>query len=92
MVTPLPVKKQELSLSISQFPESLHSLLREIDDEGNGELEMDEITEVFTNFAEQKRAEKDGTIALSQLPRELRPTLKVFDVDGDGTVGAVELA
>ena len=91
MVTPLSVKEQ-FSLSISQFPESLHGILRDIDDEGNGKLELDEITEVFTNYAEQKKAEKEGTIALSQLPKELRPTLKVFDVDGDGTVGAVELA
>lgn len=91
MVTPLPVKEQ-FSLSISQFPESLHGVLREIDDEGNGKLELDEITEVFTTYAEQKKAEKEGTIALSQLPKELRPTLKVFDVDGDGTVGAIELA
>ena len=98
MATPVPVsrvtpaKEAQFSLAISQFPESLHPILNEIDDEGNGQLELDEITEVFTNYAEQKRSEKEGTIALSQLPKEIRPTLKVFDVDGDGTVGAVELA
>ena len=91
METPVPVK-EEFSVSITQFPESLHGILREFDDEGNGKLELDEITEVFTNYAEQRKAGKEGTIALSQFPKELRPTLKVFDVDGDGTVGAVELA
>ena len=90
-VSPIPVK-QGFSVPIDQFPESLRAILREINDEGNGQLELDEITEVFTNFAEQRRAAKDGTISLSLLPRELRPTLKVFDVDGDGTVGACELA
>ena len=85
-------KRGQLSLSISQFPESLHPFLNELDDEGDGQLELDEITELITNYAELKRSEKEGTIALSQLPKEIRPTLKVFDVDGDGTVGAVELA
>jgi hypothetical protein len=91
-VAPLPHKSEPFSISINAFPESLHDILKEIDDEGNGILELDEITEVFQNFAEQKKAAKDGNIALSQLPKELRPTLKVFDVDNDGTVGAVELA
>jgi len=82
----------KFSLSISQFPASLHSTLAEIDDEGNGELELDELTEVFTLYADMKKAAKSDSIALSTLPKELRPTLKVFDVDGDGTVGTTELA
>ena len=35
------------SLKIEAFPSSLQPVLRKIDDEGNGLLEIDEITEVF---------------------------------------------
>ena len=34
------------TLTVAQFPPRLHDTLREIDDEGNGILELDEITEV----------------------------------------------
>lgn len=86
-----PAGQREFSIAISSFPTSLHPVLKEIDDEGNGLLEMDELTEVFKTYADMKKASKDGSIALSSLPKELRPTLKVFDVDGDGTVGVMEL-
>jgi Ca2+-binding EF-hand superfamily protein len=43
-------------------------------------------------LSEMKKATASGSIALSSLPKELRPTLKVFDTDGDGTVGVLELA
>ena len=122
----------KFKLSISVFPESLHSTLQAIDDEGNGErachavcpvpvsacprflprerhapppcpewflvarlggaVELDELTEVFTMFADMKKAAKEGSIALSTLPKEVQPSLKVFDVDGDGTVAPLELA
>jgi len=91
-VMPVNSASSKFSLSISQFPQSLHATLAEIDDEGNGLLEMDELTEVFTMYADMKKAAKSDSIALSTLPKELRPTLKVFDVDGDGTVGTTELA
>ena len=55
-------------------------------------LEIDEITEIFQMFAAQKKAAKDGEIALCTLPKDLRPTLAVFDVDGDGTISGTELA
>jgi Ca2+-binding EF-hand superfamily protein len=92
-VSPAVKKPEEaFSLSIDVFPAHLQPLLQEIDDEGNGQLELDELTEVFTLYAGMKKAFKEGNIALSTLPKELQPTLKVFDVDGDGTVGTVELA
>jgi len=92
-VSPAVKKPEEaFSLSIDAFPAHLQPLLQEIDDEGNGQLELDELTEVFTLYADMKKASKEGNIALSTLPKELQPTLKVFDVDGDGTVGTVELA
>ena len=82
----------EFSLAISSFPPSLHHVLNEIDDNGNGLLEFHELSEVFKSYADMKKSSKDGSIALSSLPKELRPTLRVFDVDGDGTVGVTELA
>eukprot|EP00959_Pyramimonas_sp_CCMP1952_P313458 6561046-Pyramimonas_sp.AAC.1 len=90
------VQKAEIQsnavLHINQFPESLHPLLKEVDDEGNGYLETDELTEVFTMYCDLKKSHKDGSIAISTLPKELQPTLKVFDVDSDGSVAPLELA
>ena len=34
----------------------------------------------------------DGSIPIEQLPSELRPALKTFDMDGDGTIDPMELA
>eukprot|EP00873_Tetraselmis_striata_P018341 jgi/Tetstr1/438605/TSEL_027156.t1 len=39
-----------------------------------------------------KKAGKDGAIAIKALPKKLHSTLKVFDVDDDGTVAPGELA
>ena len=79
-------------LSVASFPKNLQPLLNEIDDEGNGKLELDELTEIFTVYAELKKANKEGSIAIKTLPKEIQSTLKVFDVDGDGTVAPLELA
>ena len=87
-----PAKPPEFTLDINVFPAVLHQTLREIDDDGSGKLNLEELTDVFTSYAEMRKASKEGSIPLSTLPKELRPTLKVFDVDGDGTVGTAELA
>ena len=79
-------------MKISDFPASLRPVLEEIDNESDGMLEIDEITEIFQMFAAQKKAAKDGEIALCTLPKDLQPPLAVFDVDGDGTVSGTELA
>ncbi|XRB13583.1 EF-hand domain-containing protein [Pseudoscourfieldia marina] len=79
-------------IKVSAFPKTLQPILREIDDEKNGRLEMDELTEVFTVYAEMKKANKEGSISIKTLPKEIQPTLKAFDVDGDGTVAPLELA
>jgi len=85
--------KPGAALHINQFPEDLHPLLKEIDGpEGNGYLEADELTEVFSMYCQMKKAHKDGSISIAALPKELQPTLKVFDVDGDGCVAPLELA
>ena len=34
----------------------------------------------------------DGSIPIQQLPTELRPAMKTFDLDGDGTINPMELA
>lgn len=80
------------ALHISQFPADMHEMLREIDDEGNGYLEADELAEVFSMYCAMKKANKEGAISIQTLPKELQPTLKVFDVDNDGSVAPLELA
>jgi len=82
----------EFALAISNFPPKLQEVLNEIDDEKNGFLEMDELTEVFTMYADMKKAEKEGCISITTLPKEIQPSLRVFDVDGDGTIAPMELA
>ena len=84
--------RETTCLSVASFPKNLQPLLNEIDDEGNGKLELDELTEIFTVYAELKKANKEGSIAIKTLPKEIQSTLKVFDVDGDGTVAPLELA
>jgi|EP01046_Picozoa_sp_COSAG06_P013712 hypothetical protein len=81
-----------VSLRIDDFPTSLRSLLTELDDSGDGILDIDELTEMCTTYVEMKRAAADGCIAISSLPKEIQPTLQAFDVDGDGSVAPVELA
>ena len=89
---PDPLTTAAPYISVGAFPKTLQPLLREIDDEKNGKLEMDELTEIFTVYAEMKKANKEGSISIKTLPKEIQPTLKVFDVDGDGTVAPLELA
>ena len=87
-VTPAPVAGKAgkgFSVSISNF-------LNAIDDDGAGELQLDDLTEIFSSYQEMKNASNTGSIALATLPKEIRPALKVFDVEGDGTVGVAELA
>ena len=87
----LPIANDD-GISIKAFPENVQPFLREIDEEGNGKLEMGELTEMATTYVELKKANKEGSIAIKTLPKEIQPTLKVFDVDGDGTVAPMELA
>ncbi|XRB11719.1 EF-hand domain-containing protein [Pseudoscourfieldia marina] len=89
---PDPLTTAAPYISVGAFPKTLQPILREIDDEKNGRLEMDELTEVFTVYAEMKKANKEGSISIKTLPKEIQPTLKAFDVDGDGTVAPLELA
>ncbi|XRA99628.1 EF-hand domain-containing protein [Pycnococcus provasolii] len=79
-------------ISVSAFPKKLQPVLHELDDEKNGKLEMDELTEIFSTYAELKKANKEGSISIKALPKEIQSTLKAFDVDGDGTVAPLELA
>ncbi|XRB09767.1 EF-hand domain-containing protein [Pycnococcus provasolii] len=87
-----PIFANDDGISIKAFPENVQPFLREIDEEGNGKLEMGELTEMATTYVELKKANKEGSIAIKTLPKEIQPTLKVFDVDGDGTVAPMELA
>ncbi|XRB02588.1 EF-hand domain-containing protein [Pycnococcus provasolii] len=89
---PDPMSAEMTYLKVSSFPKKVQPLLHEIDDEKNGKLEMDELTEILTVYVDLKRANKEGSISIKQLPKEIQPTLKVFDVDGDGTVAPLELA
>ena len=89
---PDPMSAEMTYLKVSSFPKKVQPLLDEIDDEKNGKIEMDELTEILTVYADLKKANKEGSIAIKTLPKEIQPTLKVFDVDGDGTVAPLELA
>ncbi|XRB21277.1 EF-hand domain-containing protein [Pseudoscourfieldia marina] len=89
---PDPMSAEMTYLKVSSFPKKVHPLLHEIDDEKNGKIEMDELTEILTVYVDLKKANKEGSIAIKTLPKEIQPTLKVFDVDGDGTVAPMELA
>jgi len=85
-------KKADFHLNISDFPQHLQEILNTVDDDKNGKLEGDELEEMIKMFAAMKEAAKDGSIALATLPKEIQPSLKVFDVDGDGSVAPLELA
>lgn len=84
------------SLPFDIFPTQLHGILHEIDnatgEASNGVLELEELTEIFTTYSQMKKANAEGSIAIAGLPKEIQPTLKAFDVDGDGTVAPMELA
>ena len=89
---PDPMSAEMTYLKVSSFPKKVQPLLNEIDDEKNGKIELDELTEILTVYVDLKKANKEGSIAIKTLPKEIQPTLKVFDVDGDGTVAPMELA
>ncbi|XRB11502.1 EF-hand domain-containing protein [Pseudoscourfieldia marina] len=89
---PDPMSAEMTYLKVSSFPKKVQPLLHEIDDEKNGKIEMDELTEILTVYSDLKKANKEGSIAIKTLPKEIQPTLKAFDVDGDGTVAPMELA
>ena len=67
-------------------------LLNKIDDDNSGVLELDELTEMVQVYADMKRAAAEGSIPICTLPKEIQPSLQVFDQDDDGTVAPLELA
>jgi len=77
---------------ISAFPASLHATLHGIDEDGNGELGLDELTEVFQNYAVLKKASAEGEVAICTLPKAIQPSMKIFDLDGSGSISNVELS
>ncbi|XRB10125.1 DUF285 domain-containing protein [Pycnococcus provasolii] len=89
---PDPMSAEMTYLKVSSFPKKVQPLLNEIDDEKNGKIELDELTDILTVYVDLKKANKEGSIAIKTLPKEIQATLKVFDVDGDGTVAPMELA
>ena len=89
---PDPMSAEMTYLKVSSFPKKVQPLLNEIDDEKNGKIEMDELTEILTVYVDLKKANKEGSISIKALPKEIQSMLKAFDVDGDGTVAPLELA
>jgi Ca2+-binding EF-hand superfamily protein len=77
---------------VQDFPTSIQAQLREIDDDGSGIIDEQELTEMAKMYSDMKKAAAEGCIAISTLPKEIQPTLQVFDQDGDGTVAPMELA
>ena len=45
---PDPMSAEMTYLKVSSFPKKVQPLLHEIDDEKNGKIEMDELTEILT--------------------------------------------
>ena len=54
-------------------------------------LEVDELTEIFTKYADMKRAAASGSIAVSSFGPETQKILAVFDASGDGLIEPSEL-
>lgn len=85
-------RNQAGALRVDMFPTKLRKTLAALDNEGDGVLEMEEVTEMVELYVAMKESQKEGTISISSLPKELRAPLNAFDVDGDGTVAPLELA
>ncbi|KAL3120797.1 hypothetical protein niasHT_008089 [Heterodera trifolii] len=68
------------SLGHSPTEEELHEMVREIDENGNGSIELDEFIKMMS------RKEKE-----SENEKELREAFQVFDKDNDGFISPVEL-
>jgi len=77
---------------IEIFPDGLHGVLKEIRNEGEEHLQVEELHQAFEYYAGFKRAAAEGTIVIKSLPKEIQPMLKVFDEDGNGVVEPMELA
>jgi len=54
-------------------------------------LEVDELTAIFSKYADMKRATATGSIAVSSFSPETQKILKVFDSSGDGMIEPSEL-
>jgi Ca2+-binding EF-hand superfamily protein len=78
-------------VGVQDFPTSVQAQLREIDDDGSGIIDEQELTEMAKMYSDMKKVAAEGCIAISTLPKEIQPTLQVFDQDGDGTVAPMEL-
>lgn len=79
-LTPAKAVTPDGGLRISDFPAALTPLLSELDDSGDGVLDIEELTEMCTVYISMKRAAADGSIAISSLPKELHGALEAFDV------------
>ena len=78
--SPVAADKRNQSLEINAFPAELHPLLSQIDESGDGHLDLEELTEMCTVYVEMKKASATGCIAIATLPKEIQPALQAFDV------------
>ena len=76
---PIAADKRNQSLEINAFPAELHPLLSQIDESGDGHLDLEELTEMCTVYVEMKKASATGCIAIATLPKEIQPALQAFD-------------
>ena len=76
------VREMLYGIKLDECPALLRTRLARFDKNGNGIIDPDELP----------IADDEGSIAIKAFPKEIQPTLKVFDVDGDGTVAPMELA
>jgi hypothetical protein len=78
-------------LKIGIFPTEIQEMLKDVDD-GDGSLDKRELGDIFTMYGAMKAAQKEGSIPVQVLPKEIQPMLQVFDQDGSGTISPMELA
>ena len=81
---PDPLTTAAPYISVGAFPKTLQPILREIDDEKNGRLEMDELTEVFTVYAEMKNRTARRAHGAESKPRAKNATRAVLTAIPNG--------
>lgn len=76
-------------LDYRQLSMGFKEALAAFDEDGNGTVDVAEITKAARTFKDF--ANTNGTYSLASFPPDLQEELKVFDRDQDGTVSSEEL-
>merc|ERR1711865_3817 len=80
------VKMKGNRIHIHDFPPELRPMLEAVEDEGDGFLEMDELSKIFTSYQAMRAQEAERSLDITLLPSEVQEVCKAFDEDGDGKI------